>query len=240
MTVFGWIADGFYPPSCWDLRLRGWTLCPCGAGDEPACDHPLLVDARMLGREEQFALVRSSSEARRLILLGVEDGNQRAALLARGCAEALPAQTGLPELETRAWRAAELAGMLPRSRRIDPLTLDLFHRDARSDRRWLGLHPREFELLWRLAEEPGRRLTRRELLRDVWRIHHEPETNSVEVHVSRLRGKLAGVGCEAMIQTANEGGYRLVARPSFSRVPGLFCGPLPGSAFAPLDQFADS
>jgi len=216
VTVFGWIADGRHPPSGWDLRLRGWTLCPRGAADGSACDHPLLVDARILGFEEQLALVRSDVQARRLILLGVEDSDQRASLLARGCGEALSAGVGLVELEARVWRAVDLAGMLPRSRRVGPLTLDLFHRDARIEPHWLGLHPREFGLLWRLADEPGQRVTRRELLRDVWRVHHEPETNSVEVHVSRLRSKLAGVGCEAMIETASEGGYRLSVRPPFS------------------------
>ena len=43
----------------------------------------------------------------------------------------------------------------------------------------------------------------------MWRIHHEPDTNSVEVHVSRLRAKLGGVGCASLIETAPEGGYRL-------------------------------
>ncbi|MCB2067011.1 MAG: winged helix-turn-helix transcriptional regulator [Erythrobacter sp.] len=105
--------------------------------------------------------------------------------------------------------------MLPRWRDLGPLTLDLFHRDARQGARWLGLHPREFGLLWRLADSPGERVTRAQLLKDVWRLNHEPETNSVEVHVSRLRAKLALAGCESLVETAPEGGYRLPkANPS--------------------------
>jgi hypothetical protein len=211
VKLFGWLADGLHPPLQWDLRQCGWTLCRRPAAEQAACAHPLLVDARLLASEKQFAFAESNRPARRLILLGVEDSAQRAALLAHGCAEALSAQTGLRELETRARRTVELASMLPRSRPVGPLMLDLFHRDARLERGWLGLHPREFGLLWRLADEPGERVTRRELLRDVWRIHHDPETNSVEVHVSRLRSKLAGVGCEALVETATEGGYRLTA-----------------------------
>ena len=210
MNVFGWIADGLEPPREWDLRQCGWTLCERQTTERPRCAHPLLLDARD-PVEEWPALL--DQHAPQLIVLGVEDSEKRASLLARGCAEALPAKIGLGELEQRARRAAVQADMLPRTRRVGPLMLDLFHRDARLGREWLNLHPREFGLLWRLADEPGQRVTRRELLRDVWRIHHEPETNSVEVHVSRLRSKLAGVGCDALIHTANEGGYRLATAP---------------------------
>jgi two-component system OmpR family response regulator len=70
---------------------------------------------------------------------------------------------------------------------MGPLTLDLLRRDARRGPSWLSLHPREFAVLWRLADEPGTLVSRRQLLTDVWRISQEPETNSVEVHVSRLR-----------------------------------------------------
>ena len=74
---------------------------------------------------------------------------------------------------------------------MGPLTPDLIHRDAQHGSRWLALHPREFGVLWRLAECPGRRVSRAQLLRDVWRLNHDPETNSIAVHVSRLRSKLA-------------------------------------------------
>lgn len=211
--MFGWIAEGVDPPARWDLRDCGWAMCRRPATEQGACAHPLLVDARPMGVEEQFALVEGDRARRRLILVGVEDSAQRASLLTRGCAEALPPQTDLCELDARARCVTERSAMLTRSRAAGPLTLDLFHRDARLGPDWVSLHPREFALLWRLADAPGERVTRRDLLRDVWRIHHEPETNSVEVHVSRLRSKLAGVGCEALIETATEGGYRLAGAP---------------------------
>ncbi|TIX52091.1 winged helix family transcriptional regulator [Alteraurantiacibacter aquimixticola] len=106
-------------------------------------------------------------------------------------------------------------GLLPRWRSLGPITLDLFHRDARHGPRWLHLHPREFGVLWRLADTPGERVTRADLLKDVWRINHEPGTNSVEVHVSRLRGKLAEVGCDKLVATVPEGGYRLTGEVPF-------------------------
>ena len=99
--------------------------------------------------------------------------------------------------------------MIPRFRELGDVTLDLFHRDGRVDDQWLGFHPREFELLWRLADEPGVRVTKTQLLADVWRIHFEPETNSVAVHVARVRSKLDNFGLAAMVATHPEGGYLL-------------------------------
>jgi len=103
------------------------------------------------------------------------------------------------------------AAFIPRQFRVGPLVLDILHRDARAGERWLSLHPREFELLWRLGEAGGQVVDRRTLLRDVWRLLHEPETNSVEVHVYRLRAKLAPHGLAGLVQTHDEGGYRIDA-----------------------------
>lgn len=103
--------------------------------------------------------------------------------------------------------------MIPRFREVGDVTLDLFHRDGRVDDRWLGFHPREFELFWRLAEEPGMRVTKRQLLLEVWRINFEPETNSVAVHVARVRGKLEPFGLSNLLATHPEGGYYLDPPP---------------------------
>lgn len=103
--------------------------------------------------------------------------------------------------------------MIPRFRDAGDVTLDLFHCDGRIDDRWLGFHPREFALIWQLAEHPGERMTRRQLLAEVWRIHIEPETNSVAVHVARVRAKLEPYGLARLIATHPEGGYFLDAPP---------------------------
>ncbi len=103
--------------------------------------------------------------------------------------------------------------LIPRFREAGDVTLDLLHRDGRVDDRWLSLHPREFELLWRLAEDPGKRLSKRRLLADVWRISYEPETNSVAVHVARVRAKLAPLGLAGILATHSDGGYYLDAPP---------------------------
>jgi DNA-binding response OmpR family regulator len=74
--------------------------------------------------------------------------------------------------------------------------------------RRLGLHPREFALLWRLAECPGEDVSCAALVSDVWRLAARPETNSLAVHVSRLRAKLRVAGLDGMLASTAEG-YRL-------------------------------
>lgn len=106
--------------------------------------------------------------------------------------------------------------LIPRFREAGHVTLDLFHRDGRVEDRWLGLHPREFELLWRLAEEPGQRMTKHQLLADVWRKNFEPETNSVAVHVARVRAKLHLFGLSHILATHPDGGYLLDLPPGGS------------------------
>ncbi len=143
------------------------------------------------------------------LFVGVDCGRERARLLDAGCGDALPASVDLPELAQRAQRIAATGGQLPRRRTAGPLVLDLLHRDARAGARWLALHPREFALLWHLAERPGEPVSRARLLREVWRLEFEPGTNSVEVHVSRLRGKIAAAGFAGLIETHPGGGYRI-------------------------------
>ena len=99
--------------------------------------------------------------------------------------------------------------LIPRFRDAGDVTHDLFHRDGRVDDKWIGFHPREFELVWRLAQQPGVPMTRRELLADVWRIHFDPETNSVAVHVARVRSKLEPFGLASILATHPAGGYFL-------------------------------
>lgn len=101
--------------------------------------------------------------------------------------------------------------LIPRFRQAGDITLDLFHRDGRVDDRWLAFHPREFEVLWRLAAEAGKPVTKRQLLSDVWRIEYEPETNSVAVHIARLRAKLEPHGLVGLLATHPDGGYYLNA-----------------------------
>lgn len=150
-----------------------------------------------------------------LVVLGVARPAERARLLAAGVGEALGPGTALGELAARVERVFERARLIVPCRKFGSLTLDLVARDGFAAGRPLGLQPREFALLWRLAETPGAEVRKAKLLREVWGLHHVPETNSLAVHAHRLRAKLARVGLEGALRTTS-GGYAFAAPRSDS------------------------
>src|SRR5262245_39529129 len=89
---------------------------------------------------------------------------------------------------------------------IGDLTISTLSREAIYRGRKLVLTPREFELLAFLARNPGRVLSREELLRKVWGYDYVGETRTVDVHVRRLRAKLSDKG--KLIQTVTGAGYK--------------------------------
>lgn len=107
---------------------------------------------------------------------------------------------------------AEIGDAVPRFRTVGDLTLDLAHRDGRVDAEWLGLCQREFALLWRLAQQPGERISAGQLLAEAWHIAFEPDTDGIAVHIARVRGKLAAAGVGHLICTDGDERYFLAAR----------------------------
>lgn len=146
-----------------------------------------------------------------VVAIGVSRGNERAAMMSAGVGDAVTSQVSLQELAARMARLETAHGALPRRRQVGPIVLDLLHRDASAEGRWLALHPREFALLWRLSDTPGMPVPHERLLGDVWRLRAVPETNSLQVHVSRLRAKLAAAHASWLIETDPRGGYRLAS-----------------------------
>lgn len=104
---------------------------------------------------------------------------------------------------------ADRSELLPREVAAGPITLDLFFRDGHVDGNWLGFFPREFEVLWRLAQTPGERVSKQTLLRDVWRLDHDPQSNRLEVAISRIRAKLHVFRHADLVRTESSGGYSL-------------------------------
>ena len=214
MRQFRWHLAGPIPPGS-DLRRLGWQLreAPGAGGDGEA--HPLLVRPEGLAFSEWLKLAGATPAVRKwMLMLDVSDGHERARLLRLGFGDALAPGLSLEELEQRLQRLIEQAQALPRTRCHGPLRLDLLAREAFVAGRALGLHPREFALLWRLADDPGEPVGPGELLGDVWRLAFRPETNSLAVHVSRLRAKLRLSGVDGLIETMPDGGYRLLAMPA--------------------------
>ena len=73
------------------------------------------------------------------------------------------------------------------------------------------LEPREFQLLEFLMRHAGQSVTRTMLLEKVWEYHFDPQTNVIDVHISRLRSKIDKGFDKAMLQTVRGAGYRLEA-----------------------------
>jgi len=89
-----------------------------------------------------------------------------------------------------------------------PLTLDHSRREARLDGRELTLTPREFELLYFLARNPGRVFSRDELLTKVWGYDFLPSSRTIDVHIRRLRQAVEEPSAFVYVHTVHGVGYR--------------------------------
>lgn len=93
--------------------------------------------------------------------------------------------------------------------RILDLELDFITRRASRGEEVLNLSPQEFMLLTYLCRHAGRVVTRSMLLSEVWGMRIQPNTNVVDVHIYRLRGKVDTEGREPLIRTLRGIGYVL-------------------------------
>jgi two-component system copper resistance phosphate regulon response regulator CusR len=96
--------------------------------------------------------------------------------------------------------------------RVLDLELDLLRREAIRSGEVLQLTPQEFVLLEYLCRNAGRVVTRSMILDKVWGMRIQPDTNVVDVHIYRLRGKVDGKGQQPMIRTLRGVGYVLKDR----------------------------
>lgn len=94
------------------------------------------------------------------------------------------------------------------------LTVDPLAREATVDGRRLDLTPREFDLLYFFARNPGKVFSRMDLLNAVWGYQHEGYEHTVNTHINRLRTKIeADPAQPTRILTVWRRGYRFVADP---------------------------
>ena len=89
------------------------------------------------------------------------------------------------------------------------LELDLLRREATRGGEVLALTPQEFTLLEYFCRNPGRVVTRSMILDKVWGMRIQPDTNVVDVHIYRLRGKVDSEGKLPLIRTQRGVGYVL-------------------------------
>lgn len=95
--------------------------------------------------------------------------------------------------------------------KVGDLEMDLLSRNVTRGETRIDLQPREFKLLEFLMRHAGQTVTRTMLLEKVWNYHFDPQTNVIDVHISRLRAKIDKEFDQALLQTVRGAGYCLQA-----------------------------
>ena len=181
-----------------------------------ARDYDLVITDRMLPSLEGLEIVRalraSGDQVPILVLSALDTVDDRVLGLRAGSDDYLGKPFALEEL------LARVESLLRRRQpggettlRIDDLEIDLLaHRVNRAGRE-ISLTGREFHLLEYLARHAGQVVTRSMLLEAVWDIRFDPQTNLVDVHVSRLRQAVDRDFERPLIHTVRGVGYMLRA-----------------------------
>jgi two-component system OmpR family response regulator len=92
---------------------------------------------------------------------------------------------------------------------VADLKMDLLSRKVLRGARQILLQPREFKLLEYLMRHAGQVVTRTMLLENVWDYHFDPQTNVVDVHISKLRQKIEPEPERSLLRTVRNAGYML-------------------------------
>ena len=176
-------------------------------------DYDVLIVDRMLPRLDGLTVIQTlRAEARKtsvLILSALGDVDDRVKGLRAGGDDYLTKPYAFSEL------LARIEALARRSSNDEPVTrytvgdlmLDrLSHKVTRGGENVL-LQPREFRLLEFLMRHAGQVVTRTMLLEHVWDYHFDPQTNVIDVHMSRLRGKIDKGFDVPLLHTVRGAGY---------------------------------
>jgi len=187
---------------------EGWTLARDGGYDV------LIVD-RMLPRLDGLSVVRKlrAEDVRTpvLILSALDDVDDRVKGLRAGGDDYLTKPYAVSEL------LARIEALVRRSQPeaqvtryvVGDLVLDrLTHRLTRVGEP-IPLQPREYRLLEYLMKKAGQVVTRTMLLENVWDYHFDPQTNVIDVHISRLRAKIDKNFDRPLLHTVRGAGYMI-------------------------------
>ena len=180
----------------------------------------LIVLDRMLPQVDGLTVLRtlraSGARVPVLLLSAMGEVDQRVAGLRAGADDYLLKPFAFSELEAR------IEALARRSAPEGPITvlqvgdleLDLMTRGVRRGEVNIELQPREFRLLEYLMRHAGHVVTRTMLLEHVWDYHFDPQTNVIDVHVSRLRAKIDRGFEPQLLHTVRGAGYRLAVEGS--------------------------
>jgi two-component system OmpR family response regulator len=178
--------------------------------------YDLMIIDRMLPELDGLTIVRSKRAAGRttpiLVLSALAEVDDRVAGLRAGGDDYLTKPFAFSELLARIdalMRRATASPTTETTLQVADLELDLLARVARRDGREIELQPREFRLLEFLMRNAGKVVTRTMLLEHVWDYHFDPQTNVIDVHISRLRGKLDKGFDRQLLHTVRGAGYMI-------------------------------
>ena len=174
----------------------------------------LIVD-RMMPRRDGVSLVetlrREGDATPVLFLSAMGEIDDRVVGLKAGADDYLVKPYAFAELIARveALSRRRETGAVSTTLKVGDLEMNLLSREVHRAGKEVDLQPREFQLLEFLMRHAGQSVTRTMLLEKVWEYHFDPQTNVIDVHISRLRSKIDKGFDRAMLQTVRGAGYRL-------------------------------
>jgi two-component system OmpR family response regulator len=175
----------------------------------------MIVD-RMLPGLDGLSIIAALRAARIqtpvLVLSALGDVEDRVRGLRAGCDDYLPKPFAFSELLARL-EALGRRGAAETRLVVGDLDMDLLARTVTRAGKPIELLPREFRLLEYLMRHAGHIVTRTMLLEKVWDHHFDPQTNVIDVHVSRLRQKIDKGFAEPLLHTVRGAGYVLCPPP---------------------------
>jgi len=175
----------------------------------------LLID-RMLPYLDGLTIIKtiraSENHTPVLILSALGDVDDRVLGLKNGGDDYLVKPFAFVELQARIdalSRRREKGGVEETSLSVADLTLDLLARKVSRDSQSISLQSREFRLLEYLMKHKGQVVTRTMLLENVWDYRFDPQTNVIDVHISRLRNKIDKGFKQTLLKTIRGSGYMI-------------------------------
>ena len=162
------------------------------------------------------ALRRSGNRTPILILSALSDVDERIRGLRAGGDDYLTKPFAFGELLARLdalSRRGQDSGKSGGDRQleVDNLRMDLLSRKVQRGNRAIVLQPREFKLLEYLMRHADQVVTRTMLLENVWEYHFDPQTNVIDVHVSKLRQKIDVAPERPLLRTVRNAGYMITS-----------------------------
>lgn len=174
----------------------------------------LIVD-RMMPRRDGLSMIsilrEEGDKTPALVLSALGEVDDRVAGLTAGGDDYLVKPYAPSELKARVDALARRRDpeALKTRLQVGDLEMDLLARTVKRGEEAIQLQPREFRLLEFLMRHAGQVVTRTMLLEKVWDYHFDPQTNVIDVHISRLRSKIDKPFDTSMLHTVRGAGYRL-------------------------------